>query len=83
MDDPKHHEDNDTIRWSALSWWLFLIAAVLAIPSLGFVIVTVAGIKGAMGIIVFMVCCWSATYFGMHLVSHPNMHKKKDLTKRN
>jgi hypothetical protein len=84
MDDQQHHKDidNENMRWSNLAWWLFLITAVLAIPSLGFVIVTVAGVQGMMGICVFMVSCWTATYFGMHIVKHPNMHEKKDFTKK-
>jgi len=78
----KHEvEPKDSINWPLLSWWLMLSTAVLAIPALGFVIVTVTGIKGIMGICVFAVCCWVSTYFGMYLVRHPNMHKKIDFTK--
>ena len=71
----------DTVDWNRISSWLGLITAVLAIPSLGFVIVNVAGIEGGMGVVVFMICCWAATYLGMHIASHPNMHKFKDFTR--
>ena len=79
---PNHPPSTDSIPWSALSWWLLLIVSVLAIPSLAFVIVTVMGVHGIMGILVFMVCCWSCTYFGMHLVKHPSMSEKIDFTKK-
>jgi hypothetical protein len=73
--------NGDELPWDAISWWLLLIVAVLAIPALGFVIVTVTGVEGIMGILVFMFACWACTYFGMHLVKHPSMSEKKDITK--
>ncbi len=79
---PNEPPETDPIPWDATSWWLLLMVAVLAIPSLAFVIVTVTGIKGMMGIGVFMVACWACTYFGMHLAKHPNMHEKIDFTKK-
>jgi len=84
MEKPTPHEtpESNDIPWSALSWWLLLIVSVLAIPSLAFVIVTVTGIQGIMGILVFMVDCWACSYFGMYLVKHPNMHKKIDFTNK-
>jgi hypothetical protein len=79
---PDEPPETDSIPWSTLSWWLMLITAVLAIPSLGYVVVAVAGVHGIMGIPVFMACCWACTYFGMHIVKHPNMHEKIDFTQK-
>jgi hypothetical protein len=59
-----------------------LITAVIAIPALGFIVVTVSGVTGVMGIVLFMVCCWTATYFGIELVKHPHMHERRDFTKK-
>ena len=79
--DPKKNGTPEDLAWDSMSWWILLIVAVLAIPALGYVIVTVTGVQGIMGILVFMVACWGCTYFGMHLVKHPNMHEKIDFTK--
>jgi len=81
QDNKPNHPTADDLPWDAISWWLLLIVAVLAIPSLAFVIVTVTGVQGIMGILVFMFACWGCTYFGMHLMKHPNMKKKIDITK--
>ena len=48
---------------------------------LAFAIVTVSGVKGIVALVVFMVACWGCTYFGMHLMHHPRMSEKHDLTK--
>lgn len=58
-----------------------MVTGVMAIPSLGFIIVTVAGVDGVIGVCVFVVCCWAATYFAIHMFNHPNMHKKRDFTR--
>lgn len=77
-----NQQDNQNdLPWDKFSWWLMLVVAVLAIPALAFAIVTVTGVQGIVGIVVFMVACWGCTYFGMHLMKHPNMHKKYDITK--
>jgi lipopolysaccharide export LptBFGC system permease protein LptF len=76
-----NHGNTDNLAWDTISWWFMLIVAVLAIPALGYAIVTVTGITGIMGILVFIVACWSSTYFGMHLMKHPSMREKKDITK--
>jgi len=77
--------DNDTpadnLPWVAIGWWFMLAVSVIAIPSLAYVIVTLTGTSGVIGLAVFMVCCWACTYFGMHLMSHPNMNKKRDFTR--
>jgi|GEM_PF-2970991 len=79
---PTETTSDDNIPWDALSWWLFLVVAILAIPSLGYIIVSLTGLTDLIGIAVFMVTCWACTYFGMHLVKHPNMNEKKDITQQ-
>ena len=79
MKNDSHNSDN--LPWNSISWWLMLVMAVLAIPCLGFVIVTVTGVNGVMGVLVFMFACWACTYFGMHLMKHPSMSEKRDITK--
>jgi cytochrome bd-type quinol oxidase subunit 2 len=76
-------QDNnqDDLPWHTISWWLMLATAVIAIPALAFAIVTVSGVKGIVALVVFMVACWGCTYFGMHLMHHPSMSEKRDLTK--
>ena len=76
-----NHTVSDMIPWDTLSWWLVLTTAVIAIPSLGFIMVTVAGIEGLMGLAVFITTCWSCTYLGMFLVAHSSMKEKRDFTK--
>jgi len=70
----------DNLPWDCISWWLVFVVAVIAIPALGFVIVTVTGVHGLMGIVVFTIACWACTYFGMYLVKHPSMREKIDFT---
>lgn len=78
---PSDDEQPDRIPWETLSWWLTLLVAVLAIPSFGFIIIMLAGIKGTTGVFVFMVCCWIASYFAMQWILLPHVHKNKDFTK--
>lgn len=53
--------------WSWIYWWTFLVVAVLAVPSIGFVVaMTVSGNLGQ--VIVFMLSCWISTYLGMRLM---------------
>jgi len=77
---PQSNEPKD-LPWDTMSWWLMLATAVLAIPALAFAIVTVTGVEGILGIIVFMFACWGCTYFGMHLMKHPSMNIKSDITR--
>lgn len=74
------HQDgsNDTRKGSSLTgviWWAYLITAVLAIPSLSFLVTTVLPVSGAVELLIFIVACWMCTYFGMRLMSPP---KQKD-----
>jgi len=80
-DDPKVQDRTDDLAWDTISWWLALAVAILGIPSLSFIIVTLTGVEDVMGILVFMVTCWTCTYFGIYLVTHPNMKKKRDFTR--
>jgi hypothetical protein len=78
---PETNTESRDLPWNGISWWIMLIMSVLAIPSLGFVVVTITGVEDIMGVLVFMVTCWACTYFGMHLVKHPNMNEKRDFTR--
>jgi len=78
---PNEHPNADHLPWDTISWWLMLVTAVIAIPGLAFSIVTVTGVQGIFGILVFMFACWGCTYFGMHLMKHPSMNEKIDVTK--
>ncbi len=73
--------DQDDLPWSTISWWLMLATAVIAIPALAFSIVTATGVTGIVGLLVFIVACWTCTYFGMHVMKHPSMSEKRDFTK--
>jgi hypothetical protein len=54
-----------------LIWWAYLVTAVLAIPSLGFLITHTLHIEGFFELSVFIVACWFCTYLGMKLMSNP------------
>lgn len=83
VQEPKEHAAPDDLPWATITWWLALIVAVLAIPSVGLMIAVVTQLNGTMSILVFAVACWASAYFGMHLMKHhPSMRKKIDFTKR-
>ncbi|MBY0407736.1 MAG: hypothetical protein K2Q01_08585 [Rickettsiales bacterium] len=52
-------------------WWAYLVTAVLAIPSLGFLITQTLPVSGAIELVVFIIACWFCTYMGMRLMSNP------------
>ena len=78
---PTDYPNADHLPWDTISWWLVLLVAVMAIPALSYIIVMISGVQGIMGILVFMFACWGCTYFGMHLMKHPSMKEKIDITK--
>ncbi len=49
-------------------WWSSLVVAVLAVPSIGFVIASVVPGRELGQIVVFMLTCWLCTFFGMRLM---------------
>jgi hypothetical protein len=54
--------------WGAIYWWAFLIVAVLAVPSIGFVFAALAPDQSLAQILVFIVTCWVSTFLGMKLM---------------
>jgi hypothetical protein len=78
---PPDDKNTDKLPWDLMGWWLTLVVAVIAIPALAFIVVTITGVDDIIGLMVFMVCCWTSSYFGIQLMKHPNMHKKRDFTR--
>lgn len=60
-------------RFTGLIWWAYLITAVLAIPSLSFLITSAIPVSGAVELLIFVIACWMCTYVGMRLMSNPKM----------
>ena len=54
--------------WAWIYWWAFLVVAVLAVPSVGFVIAMVVPGSGMGQLMVFVFSCWVSTYLGMRLM---------------
>lgn len=59
-------------------WWAYLIIAVLAIPSLGFLITHSLPVSGALELGVFVLACWFCTFMGMKLMSNPKFGPPQD-----
>lgn len=57
--------------FDGLLWWAMLTVAVLAIPSLAFVIVSAISLEGIGGLVVFVLSCWICTFIGMKLMHRP------------
>ena len=57
-------------------WWATLLMAVIAVPTLGVIVVSLSGAQGMMQIAVFMLTCWVSTYLGMRLMQNPKMSEK-------
>lgn len=58
-------------------WWVYLVTAVLAIPSLGFLITNILPVEGFMELSIFIIACWFCTYMGMRLMSNPKFAPPK------
>ena len=63
---------------SHLIWWAYLVSAVLAVPSLGFLITHTLPVEGFLELSVFIIACWFCTYIGMRLMSHPLFVPRSD-----
>jgi len=59
-------------------WWAYLVTAVLAIPSLAFIITHSMPVSGFLELVVFIIACWFCTYMGMKLMSNPKFAPPKD-----
>jgi len=62
--------------WAGIYWWTFLVVAVLAVPSIGFVIAMAVPGNAMSRVIVFVLTCWISTYLGMHLMKKPPLPKQ-------
>lgn len=63
---------------SHLIWWAYLVTAVLAVPSLGFLITQTLPVEGFFELCIFIIACWFCTFMGMHLMSQPRFALPKD-----
>lgn len=62
---------------SGVFWWTTLLAAVLAVPSAGFIVASVIPADQEMAqVLVFILACWLSTFLGMRLMQHPSMKNK-------
>ena len=57
-------------------WWATLVVAVIAVPTLGLIVVSIFNAEGMMQIALFMITCWLCTYLGMRLMQNPKMAEK-------
>lgn len=58
-----------THLWGSIYWWAFLLVAVLAVPSVAFVVAALVPDQGITQIIVFVIACWVSTFIGMKLMN--------------
>ena len=66
---PKQYASNTPGSfWAWAYWWSFLVVAVLAVPSVGFLIAMVVPEKEIGQLVVFVLTCWTCTYLGMRLM---------------
>lgn len=62
-------------RCQDVYWWAMLTVAVLAVPSVGFMVASAITMSGVAGIAVFMASCWVCTYLGMRLMAKSQSKK--------
>lgn len=77
-----HDSDKSCCNVTGLMWWMTLLLAVLAIPSVGFIVANAISVKNSLGeVVVFILACWACTYLGMRLMQTPMMSQKIKLKK--
>lgn len=54
--------------FDAVLWWVMLLVAIFAVPSIAFIITFATPLPDAMQIFVFMITCWLSTWIGMWLM---------------
>ncbi len=64
----KFESNNPGSFWAWAYWWAFLVVAVLAVPSVGFVLAMAVPGKGIGQLAAFVLTCWVCTYLGMRLM---------------
>ena len=71
MSDGKKEKKYESNRpgsfWAWAYWWAFLVVAVLAVPSIGFLFAMVIPDRNVQ-LLVFILTCWFCTYLGMRLM---------------
>lgn len=65
-------------KFNQLIWWAYLVTAVLAIPSMGFIITHNLPVSGFLELCIFIIACWFCTYMGMKLMSNPKFAPPQD-----
>lgn len=65
-----------------IMWWMTLLVAVLAVPSLGIIVSMALKVEGIVQVLVFVVTCWVSTYLGMRLMQNPKMQDKINSDKK-
>lgn len=69
MDEGKGANDSANATAVGVFWWVYLITAVLAVPSLAFLVTKVMPVNGMLELLIFVVACWLCTYTGMRLMT--------------
>lgn len=54
--------------WTGIYWWMFLLVAVLAVPSIAFIVAATVPDRGIGQVAVFILSCWVSTFLGMKLM---------------
>ena len=68
---------------NGIFWWATLLAAVLAVPSLGVIVASFIPAEQEMAqVLVFILAWWFSTFLGMRLMQHPAMKNKVDMGKK-
>ena len=74
MDDNKGANESSKKRCMVgIIWWAYLITAVLAVPSLSFLLTKIVPVHGVVELLIFVIACWFCTYVGMRLMSNPRL----------
>lgn len=63
--------DNIPEKFSEVSgvyWWAMLLVAILAVPSIGFIIAYALPIGELGQLVAFVITCWVSTWVGMWLM---------------
>lgn len=60
---------------SSLMWWVTLLVAVLAVPSIAIIVTMLFAIPPIAQVLVFVLTCWVSTYLGMRLMQDPKMQE--------
>lgn len=65
-------------NFNKVIWWTYLIVAVLAVPSIAFLLTATLPVSGFFALCIFIIACWACTYLGMKLMSNPKLDQPKE-----